>query len=416
MEVTYVPDFDDEGRVRGLFTLVNDMSDRIQAEEQLRQAQKMEAVGKLTGGVAHDFNNLLAVILGNAELLREKLGEDDPAIEAVTRASRRGAELTQRLLSFSRQLPLQPAAVGLADLVSDMAGMLRRTLGATIAIETRSGKDLWQAHADPGQLENAILNIAINAQHAMPDGGALRIEIDNTTIDEETADRLDDAIPGEFVVLSITDTGHGIPPDALPRVFEPFFTTKEVGEGSGLGLSMVYGFVRQSGGFVAIESIEGQGTKVRLYLPRAVAGKPAEERPPDTAGSESNGETILVVEDDRDVRAMTVTLLESLGYKVFWAEDGESAHSVLQREDHIDLLLSDVVLPGDVSGPKIAEAALRRRPELKVLFMSGYAEDVVRRQASGSASDIDLLPKPFRRGDLARKVRETIERGAAGTA
>ena len=416
MDVTYVPDFDDEGRVRGLFTLVNDMSDRIQAEEQLRQAQKMEAVGKLTGGVAHDFNNLLAVILGNAELLREKLGDGDPAIEAVTRASRRGAELTQRLLSFSRQLPLQPAAVGITDLVADMAGMLRRTLGETIAIETRSGKDLWQAHADPGQLENAILNIAINAQHAMPDGGALRIEIDNTTIDEETADRLDDAIPGEFVVLSITDTGHGIPPDALPRVFEPFFTTKEVGEGSGLGLSMVYGFVRQSGGFVAIESIAGHGTKVSLYLPRAHDRKPAEERPPDTAESESNGETILVVEDDRDVRAMTVTLLESLGYKVFWAADGESAHSVLQREDHIDLLLSDVVLPGDVSGPKIAEAALRRRPELKVLFMSGYAEDVVRRQASGSASDIDLLPKPFRRGDLARKVRETIERGAAGTA
>ena len=418
LEAVKFPVYDSEGRLTGVGGFLTDITDRLQAEEQLRQAQKMEAVGKLTGGVAHDFNNLLAVILGNAELLREEHGAGDPAIEAVTNATRRGAELTQRLLSFSRQLPLQPAAVGVGALVDGMADMLRRTLGEKVEIETRAEGEPWQAQADPGQLENAILNIALNAHHAMPDGGKLRIETENVTIGKNSTQYGDDAAPGEFVKLFVSDTGRGMTADVLARVFEPFFTTKEVGEGSGLGLSMVYGFARQSGGFVTVDSVENQGTVVCLYLPRARGRKPMKARRPAGANMQGHGESVLVVEDDPDVRKLTVALLKSLGYKVLEAEDGETAEQVLARDCDLDLLLSDVVLPGNLSGLDIADMALKRRPDLKILFMSGYAEDVLRRQESDpdNTPRHDLLTKPFSRADLSRKVRETLEssRAAAG--
>ncbi len=298
--------------------------------------------------------------------------------------------------------------------------MLRRTLGEKIEIETRVPDSLWQAQADPGQLENAVLNLAINAQHAMQHGGKLVIEATNVTLDANAANRITDAIPGAFVMLSMTDTGQGMSSEVLKRAFEPFFTTKDVGEGSGLGLSMVYGFAKQSGGFVTIESVVGSGSCVKLHLPRAVDCKPAVPVKPAGARPEGRGETILVVEDDPDVRKLTVALLTRLGYAVLEAEDGETALSIFDENPEIDLLLSDVVLPGDISGPEIADAARRRRADLNVLFMSGYAEDVVRRQASSAGQNQaawdDLLPKPFSRSDLARKVREVLEHGQADSA
>lgn len=412
VEANYLPHFDNHGKVGGFFALVVDVTERIQKEEELRHAQRMEAVGKLTGGVAHEFNNQLAVIIGSTELLRDSPDNIDSAVDAIGRAAVRGSELTQRLLSFSRQQPLRPAVVDLSALILDMSGMLSRMLGETVKVEVAKGRKNWPARVDKGQLENAILNVAINAQHAMQRGGTLTLGVRNAKLGAAGAAKRENVAPGDYIVLTMADTGAGMPSDVLEHAFEPFFTTKEIGEGSGLGLSMVYGFASQSGGFVEIESDEGKGTTVKIHLPRANgAKKPAVAKPREEKISAGAGGSVLVVEDDPDVRRLTVTLLSSLGYTVLEAEDGEHAIPLLEGNEDIDLLLSDVVLPGDQTGPAIAEAGTRIRPNLKVLFMSGYAEDVIRREQEGGqrSIDADLLSKPFTRAELARKVRTTLE-------
>ncbi|MDH3229001.1 MAG: PAS domain-containing protein [Alphaproteobacteria bacterium] len=416
IEGTYVPHFDDGGAVRGFFSLVADVTDRIQREEELRHAQKMEALGKLTGGIAHEFNNQLAVIIGNLELLRDRPEDFDAAVEAVGRAAVRGSELTHRLLSFSRQQPLRPDVVDLPELVDELAMTLARMLGETVKVEMTAGKRAWPARVDRGQLENAILNLAVNAQHAMPRGGTLTLETRNTKIRRADAARHKNARAGDYVVLSVADNGHGMPPAVLEHAFEPFFTTKAVGEGSGLGLSMVYGFASQSGGFAEIESRPDEGTTVRIYLPRAVGQRQRTSVRPQEETLVQAGGTILVVEDDPDVRRLTVTLLSSLGYSVLEAQDAEHALPLLAGDDAIDMLLSDVVLPGDQSGPVIAETARRLRPDLKVLFMSGYAADVLGRdrEAGPHTVSADLLSKPFTRAELARKVSTTLKSTLSG--
>lgn len=408
---TYVPHFGPRGDVRGIFTMIIDATDRIRTEEKLRHAQRMEAIGKLTGGVAHDFNNLLAVIMGSSEIVRDELGVENQAVEAIARAARRGSELTQRLLAFSRQQPLRPRATDLAALAHEMGDMLSRTLGERVRIEVKGPDDIWFARVDTGELENAILNLAINARDAMPQGGTLTIETSNVHLSARQAERFDHAEPGRYVRLSLTDTGRGMPAEVLEHAFEPFFTTKDFGKGSGLGLSMVYGFATQSGGFAAIDSREGKGTTVSLYLPRTGAPQTANAEKRNPCRPLDQGGTIMVVEDDPDVRRLTVALLKSLGYTVLEASDGESALPILRNGQAIDLLLSDIVLTGDMSGPAIAEAALKSRPNLRILFMSGYAEDVIRRDREGVAMDVDadLLTKPFSRAELASKIKSTLQ-------
>jgi PAS domain S-box-containing protein len=387
---------------------MRDITLRKRLEEQLHQAQKMEAVGQLTGGIAHDFNNLLGVIMGNAELLEDQVGAGHKQVQSVIQAASRGAELTQRLLAFSRLQPLQPKVLDLAVLIASVSDLLSRTLGNTIDIRIGSVADLWKVHADPGQLENALLNLAINSGQAMPGGGTLIIEAANATIDEAAAEA-HDAEPGEYTVVAVTDTGTGMMREVMAHAFEPFFTTKDVGEGSGLGLSMVYGFVQQSGGFISIESEEGRGTTVRLHLPRAKGAAALEEKEPDVDAPCGRGETILVVEDDPEVRSLAVTLLENLGYEVLAAQDGMTALSFLKAPSRIDLVLSDVMLPGGLCGPDLVEAAKRIRPDLRVLFMSGYTNDPAR--DSGPLSEAVVLNKPFRKHDLARTLRAALSCG-----
>ncbi len=384
---------------------IQDITEMKQAEERLRQAQKMEAVGRLTGGVAHDFNNLLAVILGNMEYLADRLGAGDRHVRAVTRAAERGAELTARLLAFSRRQPLRPRATDLSDLVAGMSELLARALGETIELTVGNAPGLWPVLADPGQIENALLNLALNARDAMPDCGKLSIRTTNATLEEPRPGL--EARPGDYVVLAVTDTGTGMSREVMERAFEPFFTTKDAGQGSGLGLSMVYGFAQQSGGFVSIESEEGRGTTLRLYLPRAEGALAAANEAPDTAAPGGRGETILVVEDDPEVRALAVTLLENLGYQVLAAQDAMAALSFLHAPSRIDLVLSDVMLPGGMCGPDLVEEAKRLRPDLRVLFMSGYANHPAR--GSGPLSEaVAVLNKPFRKRDLARRLRAAL--------
>jgi PAS domain S-box-containing protein len=416
--VTRFPIFDSRGLISGVGSISVDVTEQRMAERELREAQKMEAVGQLTGGVAHDFNNLLAVILGNAELVEERLGADDQPTRAIVRAALRGAELTQRLLAFSRRQPLHSKPVDLNELIEETTELLGRTLGVTIEIETDLDQDLWPSVADSGQVENALLNLAINARDAMPAGGKLRIETVNATLDAEQASRRTEMEPGDYVVLGVEDSGAGIAPDDLGHVFEPFFTTKDVGQGSGLGLSMVYGFARQSGGGVEIESQLGLGTTVRLYLPRghATADLGAAELAARADGEpalpQARGETILVVEDDAEVRTIAKSLLEGLGYSVLIAEDAKAGLVALERNSDVRLLLSDIALPGGVSGPDMAEEVRRGRPDLKVLFMSGHGCGAI---SSGDRFDrgSELLMKPFHRRQLALKVRAVLDGGGA---
>ncbi len=406
------PVFDAKGTVVQEHMTIQDITESKRVENKLRHTQKMEAVGNLTGGVAHDFNNLLAVILGNAEILQHRLGEDDRATKAILRAASRGAELTRQLLAFSRKQPLHPRTIELDAIVAEMSDLLERTLGETVEIRTSTAPGLWTALADPGQLENALLNLAINARDAMPDGGVLTIETANEHLkDSDAAVRLD-ASPGRYAVLAVGDTGCGMRSEVLERAFEPFFTTKDVGKGSGLGLSMVYGFVKQTGGHVTIHSEEGRGTTVKLYLPHAEAAvvRPSQEAATEPRG---RGESILVLEDDPDVRKLAVSMLQDLGYKVLEAEDGKAALATLDGASRIDLLLSDVVLPGGMSGPEVAEQARRRHPALKVLFMSGYADTEVGRDEP-LQTGAGFLEKPFHRHKLAQKVGAALEATPAG--
>jgi CheY-like chemotaxis protein len=376
-------------------------------EEQLRQAQKMEAVGQLTGGVAHDFNNLLAVIMGNTELLESKLGGEDRPYQAILRAATRGAELTQRLLAYSRQQPLRPQALVLAAFVEDMSEMLARTLGETIDVETSSDPDLWNALADPGQVESALLNLALNARDAMPEGGKLTIECRNAQLDEAYATRNPEAAAGNYVVLAVSDTGTGMSAKVQARAFEPFFTTKEVGQGSGLGLSMVYGFAKQSGGHVVIHSEKGQGTTVEVFLPRSDEASGAKAAAPSEESPRGRNETVLVLEDDEDVRATVVAVLEGLDYRVIAVPEARRALEALNTEQ-VEIVLSDVVLPGGMSGPDFAEEAKRRHPGTRVVFMSGYSA-AAEEHPGLCAPDSVLLNKPFEKGELAQALRQALD-------
>ncbi|GAB5467081.1 MAG: hypothetical protein Kilf2KO_01110 [Rhodospirillales bacterium] len=383
-----------------------EITDQVRAEEDLRQAQKLQAVGQLTGGIAHDFNNLLAVVQGNAELLGDEVGETNPAVAAILRVSGRGAELTQRLLAFSRQQALSPSAVDLGRLVADVSGLLLRTLGGQIAIETEAASDLWLASVDSGQVENAVLNLALNARDAMPDGGTIRIDCANLRIDAAQAARNGEVEPGDYVVLRVRDEGQGMSASVQARVFEPFFTTKRPGEGSGLGLSMVYGFVRQSGGHAVVESEVGSGSAVSLWLPRAFG---REQVVADRSGSEDllgRGERILVIEDDPDVAGLVRRQLADLGYRVEAFSDSEAASRRLTSGPKVDLILSDVMLPGGGSGSSFAQRARSIDPDVRVVFMSGYPEDG---RLPLLQPGEPLLMKPFRKNDLASFLREALD-------
>ena len=394
------------------------IAQREQVEEALRQAQKMEAIGQLTGGVAHDFNNLLQVILGNLERLDRRLPDGDAdadhephrLIGAATRAANRAATLTQRLLAFSRRQPLMPSTVDVNRLVVGMSELISRTLGESIRTETVLSGSLWRVSADENQLESALLNLAVNARDAMPSGGRLTVETRNVTLDEAYARSQDDLIPGDYIMIAVTDTGTGMTKEVLARAFDPFFTTKEIGQGTGLGLSQVYGFVKQSGGHVRIYSEPRQGTSVKLYLPRLFVAPAIDEvmtQAPAVPRGASN-ETILVVEDEQDVRDFTRDTLRDLGYAVREAGDGQAALRIIDAEPGLRLLFTDVGLPGSLDGRQLADEVRRRRPGLKVLFTTGYARDAIVHHGRLDAG-VELIPKPFNAADLARKVRAVLD-------
>jgi len=393
--------------------MIHDLTSRKRTEEQLAQAQKMEAVGQLSGGLAHDFNNLLTVVVGNAETLSLALNarpDLKQAADMIATAGERGAELTRRLLAFSRRQMLQPAQINCNRLIDSMQRMLWRTLREDIEIRIALAPDLWPAFADPGQLESAILNLAINARDAMPNGGGLSISTANVAVDEHYCDRYPEVTPGNYILIAVTDTGEGMAPEVLGRAFEPFFTTKEVGRGSGLGLSMVYGFLKQSNGHVSIYSEVGLGTTVRLYLP-AHSTMPADLTAAQAGaeGEPARGrETILVTEDDPFVRAYVVSALEDLGYRVIAAEDAREALKHLTEGGDIDVLFTDIVMPGGMNGWELAERAQQIRPELRLLFTSGYALETL--VARGRIHpDTAILNKPYRRPELARRLREVLD-------
>lgn len=392
--------------------LRTEMEERSRAEEALRHAHKMEAIGQLTGGIAHDFNNLLQVVAGNLQLLNGDLAGNAIAAQRIRNALsgvERGAKLASQLLAFARRQPLAPQVVNLGRLVRSMRDLLRRSLGEEIETETAVAEGLWNTLIDPVQVENAILNLAVNARDAMAGGGRLTIEVANTCLDAAHTARHPEAKPGQYVMLAVSDTGSGMPQDVLARAFEPFFTTKPEGHGTGLGLPMVYGFVRQSDGWVELDSEPGRGTMVRIFLPREHREeKAAPERP---AGPVSGGsETILVVEDDAEVRATVVDILRDLGYRVLQAEDGASALAIVRSGVPIDLLFTDVIMPGAISSPELAGEARRVLPDLAVLFTSGYARDAI---VHGGRLDegIHLLSKPFRNEELAHRLRQLLDDG-----
>jgi len=409
-----LPVFDDDGVFIGYRGTGSDITEQKLAEERLRtseeklvRAQKMEAVGQLTGGVAHDFNNLLAVISGTSEFLHDEIG-DHPMLATIDRATKRGAELTQRLLAFSRQQALQPQSIDLTVLVPGLRDLLNRTLGEPIEILTDVAEGSWPVTADPGQLENALLNLSINARDAMPAGGVLEIRCSNIELREDDPRVSDEVAAGDYVQIAVRDTGVGMPEEVLEHAFEPFYTTKDVGEGSGLGLSMVYGFARQSGGDATIESEPGTGTEVRVFLPRSEKSVASPERTQFSDLKRGQGESVLVLEDDPDVRALTVASLEGLGYRALEAGDANAAMLVLEEKaNKLDLLLSDMVLPGGISGPELAAKAKDLCPKLKIVFMTGYAADLYAADKTPAVGEA-LLTKPFKRADLATVIYDTL--------
>ncbi|OIQ26966.1 MAG: hypothetical protein BM562_15825 [Alphaproteobacteria bacterium MedPE-SWcel] len=405
-----VGEFMDNGR-KYYTGIIHNLSLRKDAERALLQAQKMDAIGQLTGGVAHDFNNLLTVIVGNLELMEMQMGafEHSDLLKEALEAADLGARLTERLLAFARRSPLEPHVVELNGLVSGLTDMLQRTLGATIELKTVLCGDPWVVRVDPTQFESAIVNLAVNARDAMPEGGRLMVETCNVALDEDyLADEL--GLPrGDYVQVSVTDTGSGMTEEVIRRVFEPFYTTKEVGEGTGLGLSMVYGFGKQSGGHVTIYSELLKGTTVNLYLPRhrdSPAG--TEEKVTETVQHSATGRTILVVEDDDRVRRLTRARLEALGHIVLEAIHGPAAIAVLAENTGIDLVFTDLVMPGGMSGYEVAEHVQETRPEVRVLLTSGYAEELMNGEKLADRN-LRLLRKPYRQIDLAEAINAVLD-------
>jgi PAS domain S-box-containing protein len=391
--------------------VAQEVQERLRAEDALRQAQKMEAVGQLTGGIAHDFNNMLAIVLSALGLLERRLQHGNADVEKYVLAAREGANravaLTQRLLAFSRRQALSPQPLSANRMVSDMSEILRRTIGETIRLETVLAAGLWKVHADANQLENAVINLAVNARDAMPDGGRLTIETANSHIDDTYANEHGVA-PGQYVMVAVTDTGAGMTPGVLEKAFEPFFTTKGVGKGTGLGLSQVFGFVKQSGGHIKIYSEPNHGTTVKIYLPRLYEDS---EIPKAVIESElklgRQDEVILLVEDDAQVLDLSGQMLRDLGYGVLEARDGAEALRMLEQHPEVCLLFTDVVMP-DMNGCELAEIAARRRPDLKTLFTTGYTQNAIVHNGVLKAG-VHLLPKPATVEQLATKVRAVLD-------
>jgi PAS domain S-box-containing protein len=410
------PLIDNVGSVSAIGTIATDVTDQKHAEYRLAQAQRMEAVGQLTGGVAHDFNNMLTAILLNADVLATQIQNDGlrQLAVAMRHAAEHGADLTRRLLAFGRRQTLEAEPTDINELLRDMEPLMQRTLGEHIEISFLRGSDLWPATIDRAQLENAVLNLAVNARDAMPDGGRLTIETANAELDQEFADSNPDVRAGSYVMVAVGDTGAGMASDVLAHAFEPFFTTKEVGKGTGLGLSMVYGFVTQSGGHVRIYSEVGVGTVVRLYLPRSK--ELAAAAPPPAAASAElpmGTETILLVEDDSLVRTYAAAQLRSLGYRVVAAENAQLAIEAVEAGCEPDLLFTDMIMPGGMNGRDLAEHLRRRQPGLKVLYTSGYAHGAIDGRPDRTGTVRHLLGKPYRRRGLATKVREVLDEQAA---
>ena len=394
---------------------------RQKAEELLRQAQKMEAVGQLTGGIAHDFNNLLTVIQGGLEMIERQVPviESSPAISRIVRGKdmaiegvRRAAKLTSRLLAFARQQPLDPKGVDANKLVSGVCDLLRRTLGEAVSLETVLGGGLWRTFADANQLENALVNLAVNARDAMPEGGKMTIETANCHLDDAYVSVLAEPVKaGQYVMIGVSDTGVGMTPPVKEKAFEPFFTTKGIGKGTGLGLSQVYGFVRQSAGHVRIYSEVGEGTTVKIYLPRHVGEDENAtdiERKSDAEGA-IGAENILVVEDDDALRIYAVEILSDLGYSVSAASNGAAALDIIDRRHDIDLLFTDIVMPGGMNGRQLANEAVRRRPGLKVLFTTGYTRNAIVHHGRLDPG-VEMIGKPFTFQELAARIRLLLDR------
>ncbi len=396
--------------------LVAEAQEREAAEAQLRQMQKMESIGQLTGGIAHDFNNMLAIVIGSLDMAKRRLSADvDPrvatGIDNAAEGAQRAAQLTSRLLAFSRQQPLDPQPTDTNKLVGGMSELLRRTIGEAIRVETVLAGGLWRANIDAGQLESAILNLCVNARDAMPDGGRLTIETANAHLDDAYAAAHDEVAAGQYVMVSVTDTGTGMPPEVVARAFDPFFTTKGVGKGTGLGLSQVFGFVKQSNGHVKIYSEPGDGTIIKIYLPRhyGAEGESRGYAAPDPADlPHARGEEIiLVVEDEDRVRHMSVDALRELGYTVVQASDAAQALSVLTIQPRIDLLFTDIVMP-DMNGKLLSDRARIERPDLKVLYTTGYTRNAIVHNGTLDAG-VAFLAKPFTLDQLAHKVRQVLD-------
>jgi len=392
-----------------------DITERWLAEEQLRQQQKLEAIGQLTGGIAHDFNNLLTIIIGNLELINEwpeaKVGDKLSLLQMALESALRGSDLVNRLLAIARQQPMQAEIVKVNSLIESLSPLLHRSLGETVTIETVLAPDLWPVLTDPNQLENALLNLAINARDAMAGGGTLTIKTQNVRLDADRAPKLPDLLPGEYVMLSVGDTGSGMPPEVQARALEPFFTTKGVGKGSGLGLAMVHGFVKQCGGHLLIYSEPGHGTTVKLYLPRVQGSLGAREMVGVPTGIPHGSESILLVEDDAMVRETATLMLRDLGYSVVEAVDGPSAEMVLASGSPVDLLFTDVVMPGGMSGWDLVQAVWQKRPSVRVLFTTGYADNPILRHARLD-DRIQVLSKPYNKSELALRLRRALDRVA----